>query len=551
VYELDYKGGLMIHKALSGISMGLARNPSPPERRLEAISFFIFTVLGFSAWFFIALPFASHRETYSWLAQVHSQDLSQAFSFISKTYRPLAQATTWLSFLFLDPSVFPTSVLRQAVLQGLIYGMFVFAWWAIYTVAAQRRVFALVACVTGGSFFSGYVHLFHIYGLFYVPVMVTLAAAIRLHASRKVDKRETWLAVATTVLSLWHPFATALFIGFYCGFYLDTFWQRSRAEHVRAGVILVVSVVLSTAVVVGIPRLWPDAPLLFLQTESMPFNTRLFGFLVSYHTSEVNRVASFVALLLSQMVVFSMGLSRKMKIVAGLCALILSGVFLWKGIPVLLLWICAVVVKLLRLRCWSLLCLTVTAALLPFGGGIGTPIYALFAISVAAYVTALGWSQAERTLSLLSTRYVIGTIIIAAIIVLMVRLGRDVPVVTRAATPLLAERERTYQLERILFWLHTSDYCGYEIAFAENAGNPIESVGNVITRRNRPPAGISDVKLFWSTVLQCRKGEVDKQRSGTAIVTFGGPALADTSPVFEVAGKYAANAKVWIGYSPK
>ena len=34
------------------------------------------------------------------------------------------------------------------------------------------------------------------------------------------------------------------------------------------------------------------------------------------------------------------------------------------------------------------------AVLLPFGGGIGTPIYGLFAIIVAAYVTALGWSQA-------------------------------------------------------------------------------------------------------------------------------------------------------------
>src|SRR5262249_30435480 len=180
-----------------------------------------------------------------------------------------------------------------------------------------------------------------------------------------------------------------------------------------------------------------------------------------------------------------------------------------------------VLVKLLRLRCWSLFLLTGTAALLPFVGGIGTPIYALFAISIAAYVTASGWSHAEKTLSLLATRYVLGTIITAAVVVLMVRLGVDVPVVTRGAASLLAEGERTYQLESILRWLHTSDYCGYEIAFAENAGNPIESVENVITRRNRPPANISEVQLFWKTVLQCRKGEGARVRSGTAIVTFG------------------------------
>ena len=431
---------------------------------------------------------------------VHSQPFAQAFGFISSTYRPLAQGATWLAFRILDPSIFPTSVLRQALLQGFIYGMFVLAWWLIYSTAAQRRLFALVAFVAGGVFFSGYVHLFHIYGIFYVPVMLTLGALLHFHASSTVDKREVWFAVVATMLVFWHPFATALFVGFYFGFYLDTFWQRSRAQHIQAVVILLVGMTAIAAMVVLFPR------------TAVPLDTRLFGFLVSYRTNEFNLVASLVAFLLTQMVVFSMGLSPRLKLAAFLFVCALSVVFFVKSLPLLLLWLCAVLMKLLRLRCWRLFFLALTAALLPFGGAIGTPIYVLFAIIVAVYVTPLGWSQAEKALSFLKTRYVMGTIIASTIVLLMVRAGIEVPIVTRAASPLLTERERTYQLENILTWLHNSDYCGYEIAFAENAGNPIDSVESAITRRNRPPAALEDVQLFWKTVLTMPDGRAFQEQ---------------------------------------
>ena len=52
--------------------------------------------------------------------------------------------------------------------------MFVLAWWLIYRAAPHERLFALLAFVAGCVFFPGYVHLFHIYGIFYVPVVLTL-----------------------------------------------------------------------------------------------------------------------------------------------------------------------------------------------------------------------------------------------------------------------------------------------------------------------------------------------------------------------------------------
>src|SRR5215469_4075224 len=134
------------------------------------VGYFVLAVLGFSFWFFMAVPFASHRESYWWLAMVQSQPFVHAFGVISSTYRPIAQPVTWFAFRILDPHIFPTSFLRQAVLQGLVYAMFVLAWWLIYSGVALRRLFAVIACISGAVFFSGYIHLFHIYGIMYVPV---------------------------------------------------------------------------------------------------------------------------------------------------------------------------------------------------------------------------------------------------------------------------------------------------------------------------------------------------------------------------------------------
>jgi len=512
-----------------------ASDLSDANGRGHRAAYFVLAVLGLSFWFFLGLPFASHRETYSWLAGVQTESFARQFSFgLSSTYRPLSQIVTWLGFVILDPRVFPTNVVRQAFLQTFVYGMFILAWWLIYSAAPHRRLFSLVALVGGGVFFSGYVHLFHIYGLFYVPVILTLGALLHLYGSRTFEKREVWVAVIATMLAFWHPFATALFIGFYAGFYLETFRQRSRAEHIQSVAILLVGLMSIVALVALLPR------------AQMPAGSRLFGFLVSYQTNEVNRIASFGAFLLTQTVVLSIVRSLKVRLAAVLLVTALSALFLYAGVPVLFLWSGVVLIKLFRLRAWSLFSLMVTAALLPFGGGIGTPIYALFAIIVAIYATSLAWPQAEGLLSFFRPQYATAIILASSIILLTLRAGIDVPIVTRAAMPLLTERERTYQLENVLAWLHDSDYCSYDIDFTDNADSPVDSVENVMTRRNRPPASLGDVQYFWDRILRCQDGGRGIGKGGTAIVTFGAPALIDAMPVFVVKGKYAGDAIVWI-----
>lgn len=528
-------------KNLAGTESGSSGSSISDSMELgQPLSYFILTVLGFSFWFFLVVPFASHRETYWWLAMVHSQPFDYSFGIISSTYRPLAQATTWAAFKLLDPDIFPTSVVRQGLLQGFIYGMFVVAWWLIYHRAAQRRLFAILAFIVGGVFFSGYVHLFHIYGLFYVPVILTLGALLHFHSAGTLGKWELRFGIIAILLALWHPFATALFMGFYFGLCLETIWKRSRAQIIQAGIILFAGMMVIAALVVLFRR---DAP--------MGLDARVYGFLVSYRTNEINLIGSILAFLLAQMAVLSMGVSTRVKLAAFFLVSILSVLFHMKSLPILLIWLSVVLIKLILVRCWRLFFLALTASLLPFGGGIGTPMYALFAIIVATYVTALGWTQAEKALSFIGPRYVMGIVVALTIVLFVIRAGIQIPIVTRAASPLLSERERTYQLESILAWLHNSDYCGYELTFSDQAGNPVESLESAITRRYRPPAAQEDVRLFWKTDLQCQNTGRSKLNFGTATLTFGGQILTESNSVFEIKGRYAGDAAVWIGNRPK
>ena len=483
----------------------------------------------------VAAPFATHREGYWWLAEVFTHGFTRSLGVISVTYRPLAQMTAWAGFMFLDPRMFPTSVLRQMFLQGTVWAMFVAAWWLIYAAARQWRTFSVLAFVVGGAFFAGYVHLFHIYGIMYVPVMLTLGAVLRFQASRslgRLGKAEPWLGLAGVLLVAWHPFATALVLAYYCGYYLETFGKRTRAQHVQAIALMAACALAVFVAVVLFPR----------ADVRVPFHIKLFGFLESYRATEVNGAATALAFLLAQLTVLSTHLKRKAKLAAAAIISVAAIAFVLTGIPLLLLWMGAALGKLFRDRRWGLFLTLLAAALLPYGAIIGAPVFALFAIILATFVIALDWKEGEQALNWIKTGY--GATLIAAlgIVVVVMRLGVTVPVATRVAAPLLAERERTYQLESALEWLHHSPYCGDEVSFAEKAGSPIDSAETAVSRRNRPPSSIEDVQLFWNRVLRC-----DGARAGgIAVVTFGGEHVPDATSVFEIEGKYAGEAAVWI-----
>ncbi len=507
------------------------------SRAFDAIIYFAVAVYGFSFWFFIAVPFASHRETYWWLAMTGTKAFSSAFGVISVTYRPLAQAATWLAFLSLNPHVFPTSALRQGILQGLVYVCFLGAWYLIYCGAQQRRVFSLLACITGGVFFSGYVHLFHIYGIMYVPVMVMLGLLLNCANRGELAKHEVLLGVTSLTLALWHPFATALFTGFYAGVYIETFPRRNLRRHVIALLILTVNMAFIVCFT-----------LLFARDDAkLSISTRLVGCLISYKTIEVNVLGSLISFALSLIVGFGVQTTARAKTLL-LSIIVVAGVLCFiESLPLSLLWICIAILNLLSRRKWSLMSLSVTAALLPFGAAIGAPVFALFAIILATASTAIGLRNIEENLASTRIQVAVAVLITVGVVVIaLVRAGQNVPLVTAVGRPLLVEREKTYQLESLLDRLRNSNYCNSEIIFFDSGDSPLDSARSALSREHRPPAAISDVRLFWNTALRCGQRGPLRDSDQTVIIAFGGSRPAGARPILKVEGRLAGDATAWL-----
>jgi len=501
------------------------------------LTHFAIGVAGFSFWFLMAVPFASHRESYAWLASVYRGNFLEAVGWtLATTWRPLAQTVTWLGFAILNPHIFPTSVPRQALLQMLVYGAFLVAWLIIYSTAPQHRTLSLIAFVAGAVFFPGYIHLFHIYGHSYAVILLILALMLKRSLTGAFKQHDTLLAAIAITLVLWHPFATVVFLGFYVGRYLDVAATLGRRDHLTAWTIIVAASLAVIGSVASSPNLgttWAYDP--------------MAAFVISYRTNEINVIASLVAWGLAYVALLSTAIPGRPKLALGVLVTVLGAGFFLADIPLLLLWILVVCGKLAHRRSWGLLVPLVVAALLPYGGRIGGPVYGLFPIVLATFVTSLGWTEAETRLCWIDRRHGIALVLGLGAIVLAVRAGISVPVFSPLARPLLAERERTFQFEHALAWLSQSSYCGRHLAFAEAAGNPIDSVESAITRRHRPPAGLDDVVAFWETALRCKARAVDK---GVVVITFGGQELAGASRVFELPGLKAGPATAWIRSSP-
>lgn len=480
-------------------------------------------ILGISFWFFIGFPFANHNESFVIVTQLERMGLGDVLVdriYPVANYRPLGQAVAWLSYHSGNGSI--------ASVQLFNYVVAAVAWLVVFAAMRERRVFGITAMLAGGVFFSGYIYLFHLHGVFYSPFLLFMAMLFLLET--RVVSRAVLLLVSLTglIAAFFHPYALPVYIAAMAGFLVERPAEfRPHRIIVAAGLAVAVGLLVFMVI---LPR----------HESVMTPAEMLEGLLTTYRMIEVHPAVAAVAALLA----VATGLSLPRSVVAPYAgaagAVVLVAIVVLAGVPVITAWIVLCLIKALLLRKWWLVFVLGGASLLPAPAATGSPTYAVFVILMCAGTLALGWERAEGWVRKPVDRLAAAGVAAAPVLLVLILAGVQVPGISRLAAPIIAEKEKTFQLEEIARWLAASPYRDHEPVFLRAASNP-RGATDAIDRRFRTPTNQEYLSKYMRMV---RGGEASPGK--VVFLAFGGEDMPGGTRILELDAPYGGKAGVFL-----
>jgi len=472
--------------------------------------------MGLSFWFLVGFPFQQHKESYLHVVSIEQQSL---LGYTINGLRdcaekkPLAFALEWLAY---KPwgSMCPIQVVN--------FILTIASWLILCSALKERRLFSLLGLVVGGAFFSGYLYLFHLSGAGYAPLLLLIALMFKLRENLGDSRHFALLAVATVVVALFHPFACLLYAGFMFGAFLE-----NRKLVTRGRVIAALVVAGATAAAASAMNGGAGHEVSWSNVESL---------VCSLRTTEAYKLLALVSVGLTIWTAATADVTRRSRGILLLAAVVCIGATVVAKMPVIAAWLLVCVLKSLLTRRFSGALLVLGAVVLPFFGEVGTPTHMVYAVMICTALTAVDCTVIESKLGWVNGRSAVALGLVLGALVVCLRLGVRVPVVSRLAQPLMAEREKTYQMASILGWLEHSPYRDRYISFDRPAVATRLNYKQTIDRRNTAPTSeyYLDYYLGW---LRHDSGKPNPNRR--LVVTFGDSTLDGAKLVYSVPGRYA------------
>jgi len=502
----------------------MEQTPQHPTLR-RTYGYIALLLSGFTFWFILGFPFQHHNESYIWA--VHLDSLTFSESVLHKmvpvaNHRPFGQAVIWLTYRLSDGSVAPAQMFNYVV----AIAAWIFAFWTI----RERRVFALTGFIIGAMLFSGYIYIFHLHGAFYSAVLFFMIFCIRVFEDGEGMRLILAATAAALAAAFFHPYALLLFLGAAGGALVKNWRNYSRIQLLHmCGAIA--AAVLMVFVLVLLPG----------NTEIATFPARVSGLLTSYKATEVHPLIAGVIGVLTLLTAWNAGLSKRggLLLTAGFAIFITALVVF--GLPVTLAWVAAAIILCLARQRYSTAALIAVTSILPAFAPTGSPTYVIFVIMLCAYVLARDASIVENFLQRINHLTGIAVFVGSVVLSIVLRNGINVPVVSRLAAPILAERERTEQLVEILQWWSQSEYAGQMISLGQSALNPVE-MKDPADRKFRPPTAnrflIPFIRHRWKDV------QSTSPAPGRLLIVFGEECGANCRVLHVMPGIFAEPARV-------
>jgi hypothetical protein len=505
----------------AGVNDGLAAK--------EGLWFGLLSIIGLGFWFFLAFPFANHNESFKWVATIHDSGPWASLlpdAMFSRTYRPLGQLLAVSGYTIAGNSIFPIELFNFIC---AAFSIALLVYWS-----ERRAMTALLAVVSFGAFFAGFIYLFHLHGVFYSPVLLMIVLLLRMF--RAPRSTSVWTDVMAGLLafatSLFHPYALLIFLAMYVGVQIER-W-RVQSWSTRPGVVAVGVI----GAIVGLAFLTKPPGL------GEVWSQRLQGWSSTFQSTEVHWLVSLVAAALVFITLLDRPRSRVL--VGATAAAVLAAVSIawWLGVPILAVWMASCTLRAVMLGRWSVAGLVSVSLLLPAVSPTGSPTYGVFGILASLAATSLDNWLFTREPARAAPWLAIGSVAAAAAIIITLRTGHDLPLLSRFARPILAEREKTFQLEEIVEWWRTSDYHRSRLTlFRDPVEAPSASV-ELGTRQFRPPT--------YQIYLDAYSGLKDAASPDVRrklVVTFGGDRIQDLRVLKTLDGEHAGVATIYLSES--
>jgi hypothetical protein len=208
---------------------------------------------------------------------------------------------------------------------------------------------------------------------------------------------------------------------------------------------------------------------------------------------------------------------------------------------VLLIWIALCLAKTLLMRKWWMALVLCCATLFPAPTATGSPTYAIFALMICTAIVPYGNSAWEERLRMPARRAAVAVVAVATALLVLLRVGVDLPVATHLAQPLIAEQEKTFQMEQIARWLASSEYSGYEPRFVRAVRNP-KDASDSVDRTFRPPTTDEDLAMYMRALRGSSAPPPAKDK--IVLVGFGGDTMPPGAVLLTVPSAHAGVARV-------
>lgn len=491
--------------------------PRGPHAQSTLLLSCVLAVSSLTFLFALGFPWQHHDESLVWAIDLQSLSfwgslLPRAVRYVA-SYRPFGMALAWLTFKASGGGLW---------LQQLInYAVTVFAWLLALAAVRDRLSFAWLSFLCGAAFFSGYIYLFHLQGVFYGPLLAFVAWLL---VQDERGTALTWSAVMqllliATVAALFHTFAYLLLAAFLGGRCI-----QDLTEHRAVSV---------PAVAFGVLMCGCGILLLLYGSKAIGPAYALTGLTLSYRLLEVSPLTGLISAPLAVLACTTLQ-EKRLRVVCIALAVIASLALAAMHLPVVLAWIGICLLKAVLQRRLGLAALIAVSAALPAVTGTGSPTYALVVLLPVCKATVDGF-DAHGALRRMQRGLAVAAII-TLLLAYMAILSGAIPRLDRVVSPLLSEKEKTHQMMEMFTWLDANPAVKGDLRLCQPAGLPVNSP---VARDRRYRAPTDDGTLTY--YLKGRYGERLVQGTPHLLLCFGGQS-AGTARLHTVEGRWAGSA---------